>query len=78
MEPWTDVTDAATMPTNQMEKIRRNLVSKGQLYYDPDFEANIKSIYKTRQDDRILWKRPKVTDLTVYNANRHSLSPLNS
>ena len=54
-----------------MEKIRRDLVSKGQLYYDPDFEANIKSIYKTRQDDRILWKRPKVTELTVENANRH-------
>ena len=43
-----------------MQKIRDDLAGKGQLFYDADFEANIRSIYKTRTDDNITWKRPKV------------------
>ncbi|ESO85096.1 hypothetical protein LOTGIDRAFT_235955 [Lottia gigantea] len=52
-----------TMPTNyrnqSYSKIRKDCISKGVLFEDPEFPANNKSLFNSKIDNEIEWKRPK-------------------
>ena len=40
--------------------IKKNLLKKGELFLDPEFPANGKSLYFSRLDTTTVWKRPQV------------------
>ncbi|KAK6184886.1 hypothetical protein SNE40_007247 [Patella caerulea] len=51
------------MPTNfrgqSYSKIKKDCLSKGALFEDPEFPANNKSLFNSKIDKDIEWKRPK-------------------
>ena len=56
---------SSIMPTafkkQKYSSIRSECLSKGTLFEDPEFPANNKSIFFSKIDNEIEWKRPKVS-----------------
>ena len=43
--------------------IKKECLKKGQLFTDPEFPPNAKSLFYSKIDTEIEWKRPKVREL---------------
>ena len=43
------------------EKLKKDCLKKGELFKDPEFPANNKSLFYSKFDEEIEWKRPKVS-----------------
>ena len=53
------------MPENYKNQkygsIRSDCLKRGELFEDPEFPANNKSLFYSKVDNEIEWKRPKVS-----------------
>ena len=53
------------MPENyknqKYSSIRGDCLKKGELFEDPEFPANNKSLFYSKVDNEVEWKRPKVS-----------------
>ena len=52
------------------ESLRAKCLEDGVLYDDPEFPATHKSVYFSKVDPRIQWRRPKVGKPLMGNAAR--------
>lgn len=44
-------------------KLKKSLLKSGELFMDPEFPANNKSLFYSRVDSEVVWKRPNVSRL---------------
>jgi len=42
------------------EKLKKELLKSGQLFTDPEFLPNQKSLFYSRTETEVIWKRPTV------------------
>ena len=49
------------------DKLRKDLLKSGQLFTDPEFPPAQKSLFYTRTDEEIVWKRPTVSSHVSVN-----------
>jgi hypothetical protein len=62
------------MPTNfknqKYSSIKSDCLKRGELFEDPEFPANSKSLFFSRVENEIEWKRPKVCLNVVWTIER--------
>lgn len=51
----------STYKGQKYKSIKKDLARKGELFQDPEFQAGNKSIFFSKIDNDIEWKRPKVS-----------------
>ena len=47
--------------------LRKACIKRGELFQDPEFPANNKSLFFSKQDKDIEWRRPKVNKIKIYH-----------
>ena len=53
------------MPESQYKRVRDQCLAQKTLFEDPDFPAVNRSIYYSKLDKSIVWKRPYVSNYVI-------------